>query len=382
MSLTMAMVAGEASGDLLGAAVLRACRQRWPQMGSAGIGGPAMSAQGFDAWWPERKLAVRGYVEVLPHLPELLSIRRQLRQRLLARPPDLFMGVDAPDFNLDLEIALRSAGVPTLHFVSPSFWAWRADKVSKLRRAADHVLCIFPFEPELLAAQGVPATFVGHPLANMIALNVDRQAARDSLNLPNEDTVVALLPGSRRAEIAHLAPRFFSAARLMLAQRPQLRFAVPVIPALMPLVEAAASEAGFSGEQRQRLLLVQGQSHAVLAACDVALVASGTATLEAALFKRPMVIAYHMPWLSWQIMRRKQLQPWVGLPNILCRQFVVPELIQERATPPALAEALFQWLDSPQRCQALVERFEQLHLQLRRDTAQLACDAIEKIIRA
>jgi lipid-A-disaccharide synthase len=382
MSLTMAMVAGEASGDLLGAAVLRACRQRWPQMGSAGIGGPAMSAQGFDAWWPERKLAVRGYVEVLPHLPELLSIRRQLRQRLLARPPDLFMGVDAPDFNLDLEIALRSAGVPTLHFVSPSFWAWRADKVSKLRRAADHVLCIFPFEPELLAAQGVPATFVGHPLANMIALNVDRQAARDSLNLPHEDTVVALLPGSRRAEIARLAPRFFSAARLMLAQRPQLRFAVPVIPALMPLVEAAASEAGFSGEQRQRLLLVQGQSHAVLAACDVALVASGTATLEAALFKRPMVIAYHMPWLSWQIMRRKQLQPWVGLPNILCRQFVVPELIQERATPPALAEALFQWLDSPQRCQALVERFEQLHLQLRRDTAQLACDAIEKIIRA
>jgi lipid-A-disaccharide synthase len=382
MSLTMAMVAGEASGDLLGAAVLRACRQRWPQMGSAGIGGPAMSAQGFDAWWPERKLAVRGYVEVLPHLPELLSIRRQLRQRLLARPPDLFMGVDAPDFNLDLEIALRSAGVPTLHFVSPSFWAWRADKVSKLRRAADHVLCIFPFEPELLATQGVPATFVGHPLANMIALNVDRQAARDSLNLPHEDTVVALLPGSRRAEIAHLAPRFFSAARLMLAQRPQLRFAVPVIPALMPLVEAAASEAGFSGEQRQRLLLVQGQSHAVLAACDVALVASGTATLEAALFKRPMVIAYHMPWLSWQIMRRKQLQPWVGLPNILCRQFVVPELIQERATPPALAEALFQWLDSPQRCQALVERFEQLHLQLRRDTAQLACDAIEKIIRA
>jgi lipid-A-disaccharide synthase len=292
------------------------------------------------------------------------------------------MGVDAPDFNLDLEIALRSAGVPTLHFVSPSFWAWRADKVSKLRRAADHVLCIFPFEPELLATQGVPATFVGHPLANMIALNVDRQAARDSLNLPHEDTVVALLPGSRRAEIAHLAPRFFSAARLMLAQRPQLRFAVPVIPALMPLVEAAASEAGFSGEQRQRLLLVQGQSHAVLAACDVALVASGTATLEAALFKRPMVIAYHMPWLSWQIMRRKQLQPWVGLPNILCRQFVVPELIQERATPPALAEALFQWLDSPQRCQALVERFEQLHLQLRRDTAQLACDAIEKIIRA
>jgi lipid-A-disaccharide synthase len=380
MSLNMAMVAGEASGDLLGAAVLKACQQRWPQTQAFGIGGPAMSAQGFDAWWPERKLAVRGYVEVLPHLPELLSIRRQLRQRLLARPPDLFVGVDAPDFNLDLEISLRSAGVPTVHFVSPSFWAWRAEKVQKLRRAADHVLCIFPFEPDLLAAQGVPATFVGHPLASMIPMSVDRQAARDRLNLPPGDTVVALLPGSRRTEIGQLAPRFFGAARLMLAQRPQLRFAVPVIAALMPLVQAAVDEVGFSAAERQRLLLVQGQSHAVLAACDAALVASGTATLEAALFKRPMVIAYHMPWLSWQIMRRKQLQPWVGLPNILCRQFVVPELIQERATPPALAEALMQWLESPQRCQILTERFEQLHLQLRRDTAQSACDAIEKVI--
>ncbi len=374
------MVAGETSGDLLGAAVLRACRQRWPHLQSAGIGGSAMVAEGFDAWWPERKLAVRGYVEVLPHLPELLSIRRQLRQRLLARPPDLFVGVDAPDFNLDLEIALRSAGVPTVHFVSPSFWAWRARKVEKLRRAAEHVLCIFPFEPALLADRGVSATFVGHPLANMIAMQPDRQAARSRLGLPQDGTVIALLPGSRRSEIEHLAPRFLEAAKILLRQRPDLKFAVPMVSALRAQVEAAVSGVGFSEDERRKLLLVEGQSHAVLEACDVALVASGTATLEAALFKCPMVIAYHMSWLSWQIMRRKQLQPWVGLPNILCQDFVVPELIQERATAQALADALLQWLYSPQRCRTLVERFEKLHLQLRRDTAQLACDAIESII--
>lgn len=377
-----AMVAGEASGDLLAGALLGACRQRWPQLRSVGIGGPAMTAQGFEAWWPERKLAVRGYVEVLPHLRELLAIRRQLRERLLAAPPDLFIGVDAPDFNLDLELALRARGIATMHFVSPSFWAWRARKVEKLRAAADHVLCLFPFEPELLAAQGVEATFVGHPLASMIALEPDRRAARASLGLPEGGPVVALLPGSRQSEVAHLAGRFFQAARLLWRQRPELRFVVPVLPALRAAVEQAAQQAGWIGPDAQALHLVDGRSHTVLAACDVALVASGTATLEAALFKRPMVIAYHMPWLSWQIMRRKQLQPWVGLPNILSGEFVVPELLQDRATPQALAEGLLQWLDHPQAVQSLVLRFEQLHRDLRRDTAQLACDAIEKIIGA
>jgi len=377
-----AMVAGEASGDLLAGALLGACRQRWPQLRSVGIGGPAMTAQGFEAWWPERKLAVRGYVEVLPHLRELLAIRRQLRERLLAAPPDLFIGVDAPDFNLDLELALRARGIATMHFVSPSFWAWRARKVEKLRAAADHVLCLFPFETELLAAQGVEATFVGHPLASMIALEPDRRAARASLGLPEGGPVVALLPGSRQSEVAHLAGRFFQAARLLWRQRPELRFVVPVLPALRAAVEQAAQQAGWIGPDAQALHLVDGRSHTVLAACDVALVASGTATLEAALFKRPMVIAYHMPWLSWQIMRRKQLQPWVGLPNILSGEFVVPELLQDRATPQALAEGLLQWLDHPQAVQSLVLRFEQLHRDLRRDTAQLACDAIEKIIGA
>jgi lipid-A-disaccharide synthase len=311
-----------------------------------------------------------------------LAIRRQLRERLLAAPPDVFIGVDAPDFNLDLEAALRAQGIATVHFVSPSFWAWRARKVEKLRAAADHVLCLFPFEPELLAAQGVPATFVGHPLASMIPMTPDRQAARASLGLPEGAPVVALLPGSRQSEVKHLAGRFFQAARLLLRERPELHFAVPVLPALRAAVEQAARAAGWSGPDAQALHLVDGRSHQVLAACDAALVASGTATLEAALFKRPMVIAYHMPWLSWQIMRRKQLQPWVGLPNILSREFVVPELLQERATPEALAEGVLHWLDHPPEAQALAQRFERLHHDLRRDTARLACDAIEKIIAA
>jgi lipid-A-disaccharide synthase len=376
------MVAGEASGDLLAGALLAACRQRWPQLQAVGIGGPAMQAQGFEAWWPQQKLAVRGYVEVLPHLRELLAIRKQLKQRLLASPPDLFIGVDAPDFNLDLEVALRQRGVPTLHFISPSFWAWRARKVDKLRAAADHVLCIFPFEPDLLARLGVPATFVGHPLASLIPMVPDRMAARQSLGLPQDMPVVALLPGSRLAEIRHLAPRFFRAAALLARQRPALRFVVPVLPVLRPAVERAAREAGWLGQGHEGLHLVDGRSHAVLAACDAALVASGTATLEAALFKRPMVIAYHMPWLSWQIMRRKQLQPWVGLPNILSGEFVVPELLQERATPEALAQAVAHWLDHPDDVAALAARFEQMHRSLHRDTARLACDAIEKIIAA
>ena len=376
------MVAGEASGDLLAGALLAACRQRWPQLKAVGIGGPAMQAQGFEAWWPQQKLAVRGYVEVLPHLRELLAMRKQLKHRLLASPPDLFIGVDAPDFNLDLEVALRQRGVPTLHFISPSFWAWRARKVDKLRAAADHVLCIFPFEPELLAKLGVPATFVGHPLASLIPMVPDRMAARQSLGLPQDVPVVALLPGSRVAEIRHLAPRFFRAAALLARQRPALRFVVPVLPALRPAVEQAALEAGWTGPGAQALHLVDGRSHAVLAACDATLVASGTATLEAALFKRPMVIAYHMPWLSWQIMRRKQLQPWVGLPNILSGEFVVPELLQERATPEALAQAVAHWLDHPDDAAALAVRFEQMHRSLHRDTARLACDAIEKIIAA
>lgn len=380
----IAMVAGETSGDLLASLLLDGLKARWPALTAGGIGGAQMTRRGFDAWWPSEKLAVRGYVEVLRHYREILGIREQLKKRLLDGPgprPDLFIGVDAPDFNLDLEAALKAQGVKTVHFVCPSIWAWRAERIDKLRRSADHVLCIFPFEPALLATHGIGATYVGHPLANVIPMQADRSAARRQLGLRDEDTVVAILPGSRESEIQYLSSRFFLAAKLVKRAKPAVKFIVPAIPALKSRIERLADEAGM----RADIQIVAGQSHAVLAACDVTLIASGTATLEAALFKRPMVIAYNMNWLSWQIMRRKQLQPWVGLPNILCRDFVVPELLQDAATPQALAQALLEWIDAktsaPDKIAAVEHRFTQLHTELQRDTSQLATDAIQKILQ-
>ncbi|MCU0925607.1 MAG: lipid-A-disaccharide synthase [Hydrogenophaga sp.] len=372
-----ALVAGETSGDMLAGLLLQGMRQRWPDQRAAGIGGPRMVEQGFEPWWPSEKLAVRGYIEVLRHYREIVGIREQLRQRLLQRDrPDLFIGVDAPDFNLDLEASLKAGGVRTVHFVCPSIWAWRADRVDKIRRSADHVLCIFPFEPELLARHGIASTYVGHPLANVIPMAPDRSAARRALALQDHDTVVAILPGSRASEVQYLAQRFFDAALLMLKARPGIRFLVPAVPALRERVTRLATASGLGSA----LTVLDGQSHAALTACDVTLIASGTATLEAALFKRPMVIAYNMNWLSWQIMRRKQLQPWVGLPNILSNRFVVPELLQEAATPQAMARETLAWLDQPERIRNLQVSFTQLHQLLQRDTAQLATDAIEKVL--
>ncbi|WP_332748312.1 lipid-A-disaccharide synthase [Hydrogenophaga sp.] len=372
-----ALVAGETSGDLLAGLLLGGVRQRWPDLKSFGIGGQQMAAQGFEAWWPSEKLAVRGYVEVLRHYREIIGIRAQLLQRLLSSDrPDVFIGVDAPDFNLELEASLKASGVRTVHFVCPSVWAWRAERVDKIRRSADHVLCIFPFEPGLLARHDIASTYVGHPLANVIPLTPDRSAARVALGLRDEDTVVAILPGSRASEVQYLAQVFFEAAVRLRSQRPGIRFVVPAVPALRERIGDVARNAGLGAE----LQVIAGQSHMALAACDVTLIASGTATLEAALFKRPMVIAYNMNWLSWQIMRRKQLQPWVGLPNILCGEFVVPEFLQEAASPQALAQSVLDWLDAPARIEALQQRFTALHHTLRRDTAQLATDAIEKVL--
>jgi len=374
------MVAGETSGDLLAGLLLDGFKARWPGVQSEGIGGPHMQARGFKAHWPSEKLAVRGYVEVLRHYREIVGIREQLRIQLLASRPDLFIGVDAPDFNLDLEASLRAAGIKTVHFVSPSVWAWRAERVEKIRRSVDHVLCIFPFEPALLAQHGIAATYVGHPLASVIPMQPDQAAARAALGLSADKPVVAVLPGSRQSEVHYLAARFFKAVALISKSRPDTQFVVPAIPALKAAIERAAAAAGVL----DLVKIVAGQSHAVLAACDVTLIASGTATLEAALFKRPMVIAYNMNWMSWQIMRRKQLQPWVGLPNILCGEFVVPELLQEAASPPALAAAVIDWLEAavsaPEKIRSVQDKFSALHVQLQRDTAQLATDAIQKIL--
>ena len=392
------LVAGEASGDLLAGLLLDGLRARWPQLTTAGIGGAHMTAQGFDAWWPIEKLSVRGYLEVLPRLPELLRIRKQLGDRLLTERPDLFIGVDAPDFNVDLEARLKKAGIKTLHFVSPSFWAWRPEKLLKLKAAADHVLCLFPFEPELLAEHGIAATYVGHPLANVIPMQPDRAAARRALGLDEHATVVALLPGSRAAEVKYLLSRFFQAAALIRKARPAPQFIVPAVPHLQSQIEVAARVSGLG----DALKVVRGQSHAVLAACDVTLIASGTATLEAALFKRPMVIAYAMPAFSYRLMRKKRQLPWVGLPNVLCAPrewlhrpagmsahdmadrtdapFVVPELIQDAATPAALAQAVLDWLAAPEKIAQLQQRFTALHHELKRDTPRLATDAIETLL--
>jgi len=343
-----------------------------------------MQERGFDAWWPSERLAVHGYsVELVRRLLGLVRIRKALGTRLLTTDrPDVFIGVDAPDFNLGLEARLRAQGVKTVHFVCPSIWAWRAKRVKAIRASCDHVLCIFPFEPELLARHGIAATYVGHPLAPVIPLQPDRLAARRALGLDEQGEVLAILPGSRSAEVAYIAKPFFQAAALIQQARPAIKIVVPAVPALRARIEQVARECGLQG----RLVIVTGQSHAVLAACDVTLIASGTATLEAALFKRPMVIGYHMHPVSWRLMRRKQLQPWVGLPNILCRDFVVPELLQDAASPQALAAAVTDWLDAcredPARIAALQQRFTALHESLLRDTPRLAAHAIQNLLQA
>ncbi|MFM2240593.1 MAG: Lipid-A-disaccharide synthase [Pseudomonadota bacterium] len=373
---TLGMVAGEASGDLLASLVLAGVKRRWPPAQCMGIGGPRMAEHGFDAWWPHERLAVRGYFEVLRHYRGIVGIRNALKARWLAQPPQVFIGVDAPDFNLSLAQALREAGVPTMQMVCPSIWAWRPERVSTLRRSVDHVLCLFPFEPALLQQHGIAASYVGHPLAQAIPMQPDRLAARARLGLPANARVVALLPGSRASEIHYLAERFVRTA-LVLAQRHRdVQFVLPAVPSLRPTLDALLQRLGASDQVR----VLTGQSHEALAACDVTLVASGTATLEAALFKRPMVIAYSMHWLSWQLMRRQRLQPWVGLPNILLQDRAVPEFLQDQATPENLAQALEHWLNSPPEVLDLQQRFEQLHATLMRDTPTLVTDAIQEIL--
>ncbi len=361
----------EASGDLLGGLLLAGLRERWPQLSAQGMGGPRMQAQGFEAWWPNN-LAFIGYVEALMHLREALSRRRQLGDRLIAGQPDVFIGIDAPDFNFGLETRLREAGLKTVHFVCPSIWAWRPERVKTIKRAADHVLCLFPFEPELLQAAGIAATYVGHPLADAIPMEPPRTAARQALGLADSDTVIALLPGSRKSEIRYVAPALIGAARLM--SRPGRRFVMPVAPGMRALLEPMLGDVDIQ--------LLDGRSHDALAACDLSLVASGTATLEAALFKRPMVVTYKIHPLNWWRLQGRALQPWVGLPNILARDFVVPELLQQQCTPEALAREAERLLDDLPRRERIQQRFVELHQMLRQNTAQRAADAIAQLIGA
>jgi lipid-A-disaccharide synthase len=372
----LAMVAGETSGDLLAGLLLGGLRQRWPDLTATGIGGPRMAQHGFEAWWPYQKLAVRGFAEVLSHYREISGIRDALAERLLQDRPSVFVGVDAPDFNLGLEARLKRAGIKTVHFVSPSIWAWRGGRIDKIHRSVDHMLCLFPFEPELYQAKGIAATYVGHPLADAFPMDPPREASRAKLGLASDATVVAVLPGSRRSEIAYIAPCFLQAVARLAKLRPELRFVLPVVPGLEELVKPLVA----THCPQVPVSVLSGQSHEALAACDVTLIASGTATLEAALFKAPMVIAYKQHWLSWQIMRRMGYQPWVGLPNILARDFLVPERLQDEATPERLAQDVLDWLDQPLRMASVRERFVEIHHILRRDTARCASDAIAQVL--
>lgn len=368
-----AFVAGEASGDLLAAPVLGALRARVAQARFAGIAGERMIAQGCAAWWHVRELSVRGYAEVIGELPRLLKLRALLRSHVLREKPRVLVGVDAPDFNLRLEAQVRAAGVPTVHYVSPSIWAWRRGRIERIRRAADRVLLVFPFEQSIYDRAGIAATYVGHPLASEIPLAPDAHAARARLGVDG-DPLVAVLPGSRRAEVEHIAPPLFGALARIARQHPRARFVVPA--ANTYLRERLAAHLAAAPRAAPRTTLIDGRSHDCLEAADGVLVASGTATLEAALYKKPMVIVYRMPRLSWWIMRRMGYLPWVGLPNILANESLVPELLQDDATPQAIAETLLRQLDDAGRCAQLRERFAAMHESLRRDTPALAAEAI------
>jgi lipid-A-disaccharide synthase len=369
--MDLGVVAGEASGDLLGAHFIAALKQARPDLAAAGIAGPRMIDEGVEAIYPSDKLAVNGYVEVLRHLPELLWIRSRITRHFLRERPRVFVGIDAPDFNFTLEATLKAAGIPTVHFVSPSIWAWRPERIHRIKQAVSHMLVVFPFEEQIYRDAGIPVSYVGHPLADVIPLETDIAGARAALGLAS-GPVVALLPGSRLSEVKRHARLMLDAAVRIHRHHPDAQFVLP-----------AASEAAarLIRQAMQGLALplhvLDGQSHSALAACDVALVASGTAALETALFKKPMVITYRVPALTAHLMRKKALQPWIGLPNILARDFVVPERVQEDATPKNLADDALAWLADARRREAAIETFRAMHVSLRRNASARIADAVQ-----
>ena len=373
-TVRVAMVAGEASGDLLAAHLIAALRSRLPNVEFFGIGGPKMEAQGFDAWYPLEKLAVRGYVEVLRHYREIAGIRRELKKRLLADPPDVFIGVDAPDFNLDLEKSLKRQGIPCIHYVSPSIWAWRGKRILKIGAAVSRILALFPFEPPLYEKQGIPVSYVGHPLADMLPLEDGRVQAREVLELPAQAPVFAVLPGSRQSELDYMADTFIATMREIHQREPGAIFLVPLATRETRIQFEAALYRCQARELPIRLLF--GHAHEAMMAANVVLVTSGTATLEAALLKRPMVIAYKLSSLSHRMMKRMGYLPWVGLPNILAGRFIVPEFIQDDATAENLAQAMLNLYADKKSCARIGEVFHEMHLQLRQNTAEKAAAAI------
>jgi lipid-A-disaccharide synthase len=377
-SVHIAIVVGEASGDILGAGLIRELRQLYPKAEFSGIGGPRMLAEGFHSYFPQDRLAVMGLVEPLKRLPELLRIRRFLREHFTQNPPAVFIGIDAPDFNLTLEEQLKAVAIPTAHYVSPSVWAWRQKRIKKIARAVDLMLCFLPFEAEFYQRHQVPVEFVGHHLADAIPLQIDKAAARAQLHLSDSARVIALMPGSRASEVEKLGQIFLQTAQLCHQQDPSIEFVIPAAsPERYRQLHLLLSQ--FSDI---RVQLINGQSHAAMAAADVVLMASGTTTLEAMLFKRPMVIAYRLAWLSWQILSRLVKTPYVGLPNIIAGRQLVPELLQDQATPEQLAAEVMRYFAEPERVSQLQQTFTEFHQMLKRDASKRAAEALAKLIES
>jgi len=376
--LSIAMVAGESSGDLLASRLLSGLRPQLPDADLHGIGGKRMAEHGFRSEWPMEKLSVRGLFEVLAHYREIKGIQNALRDKLLAEKPAAFIGVDAPDFNFGLEAQLKQAGIPTMHFISPSIWAWRGGRIKKIARAVSHMLVVFPFEEEIYRKAGIPVSYVGYPLAEVIPMDPDVAAARSELGLPADAQVVAILPGSRMSELKFNTVAFIEAARLLIQRNPALRVIVPMAgERQQAYFSELIAKAGLNDVPLQ---ILPGKSHTAMAAADAVLVASGTATLEVALFKKPMVIGYKMMRASWEVLRHMGYQPWVGLPNILAQEFLVPELLQDAATPTALADALSVQLHDTAHRDYLYRRFTEMHHALLRDTAKESAQAVLQLI--
>jgi lipid-A-disaccharide synthase len=376
--MRIGVLAGEASGDILGSRVLAALRSQHPNLIVEGIGGPLMQAQGLDSMYPMERLSVMGFIEPLKRLPELLRIRRQVFHHFRDNPPDVFLGIDAPDFNLRLEYLLRRSGVTTAHLVSPSVWAWRRRRIHKIRRAVDLMLCLFPFEIAIYQQHGVPVSFVGHPLADEIAPHENPLAARAALGLVPPGKLLALLPGSRGGEVRLLAPPFLDAARLLYQADPQLSF---VLPAANAARHAELTEL-LNGYPDLPLTLVSGRSREVLAGADAVLLASGTATLEAALLKRPMVVAYRMGWLSWWLISSMVKTPYAALPNVLAGRAVVPELLQGEASPAAMVAAVGTLLADEGAAREQLQVFDQIHNELRQAYGARSAAALTELVAA
>ena len=367
------IVAGESSGDLLGSHLIQALKRKHADIEFIGIAGPLMMREGAHSLFPIERLSVRGYFEVVKHLFGLLKLRRQLCKYFIKNPPDLFIGIDAPDFNFWLERKLKNKGIKTIHYVSPSIWAWRKNRLGKIKKAVTHMLALFPFEPSIYQQAGIPVTYVGHPLADILPLEPDMATAREGLKLPTSNMVIAMLPGSRLSEVQQHAELFIKTAKLIYAKEPNAQFLVPLITrATRQIFELAI----FHEPQVLPIQILFGHAHDAMEAADLVIVASGTATLEAALLKKPMVITYKMSRLSWQILKRMRLQPYVGLPNILAGKFLVPELLQEDSTPENLADAVFKLLDDVDYREVIKEEFTNIHTNLRQNTAEKAAVAI------